>query len=138
MQLQNRISLTIEPSKPFTFGHQVVLLGGFGDVAHTWRWVTMLGIFFLFSLFLPFRCVSIGFARPETSSPRGTWRPDRQQLQLRSPLPRGHERLLLFPAALLPASAASHPSICQRRRKGKDSGQSRLQDERPRSCRQQR
>ena len=38
MQLQNRVSLTIKLSKPFTFAHPVVLLGGFGDMADTWRW----------------------------------------------------------------------------------------------------
>ena len=36
MQLQNRVSLTIKLSKPFTFGHPVALQGGFGDVADTW------------------------------------------------------------------------------------------------------
>ena len=38
MQLQNWVSLTIELSKPFKFGHLLVLLGGFGDVADTWQW----------------------------------------------------------------------------------------------------
>jgi len=35
MQFQNRILLTIQISKPFTFGHLVVLLGHFDDVADT-------------------------------------------------------------------------------------------------------
>jgi len=35
MQLQNRVSMTIELSKPFTFGYSVVLLGGFGGMTDT-------------------------------------------------------------------------------------------------------
>ena len=38
IELQNRVSSTIQLSKPFTFGHPAVLLGGFADVDATWRW----------------------------------------------------------------------------------------------------
>jgi hypothetical protein len=38
---QNQKSLAIELLKPFTFGHPVVLQGGFADVAATWWWAHM-------------------------------------------------------------------------------------------------
>ena len=39
IELQNRISLTIQPLKPFIFDHRAVLLPGFADVDATLRWV---------------------------------------------------------------------------------------------------
>jgi len=50
----NKICLIIKLSKPFIFSHPVVLLGGFGDVANTWRWDPHVSLFlFPISLFLP-------------------------------------------------------------------------------------
>ena len=38
IELQNRVSLATQLSKPSDFGHQMVLAGGFADVASTWLW----------------------------------------------------------------------------------------------------
>ena len=54
IQLQNRVSLTIQLSKPFTFGHPVILLDGFADVDDTWQWAHMSVYFFISLLFLYF------------------------------------------------------------------------------------
>ena len=37
MQLQNRVSLTVELSQAFIFDHLAVLKGGFADVDDTWQ-----------------------------------------------------------------------------------------------------
>ena len=54
MQLQNRVSLTIELSKLFTFGHPMVLQGGFSDVVDTCWWGPHVSLFFISLLFLSF------------------------------------------------------------------------------------
>ena len=38
IQLQNRVALTIQLSKPVTFGHPGGFECGFADVDATWRW----------------------------------------------------------------------------------------------------
>ena len=55
IQLQNRVALTIQLSKPVTFGHPGGFECGFADVDATWQWgppvsVTSLS---LSSLYLP-------------------------------------------------------------------------------------
>jgi hypothetical protein len=82
-QLQNRVSLTIELSKLFTFGYPVVLLDGFGDVADTWWWGPQYQGFFPFSLILPFRCVLTGLTGNLVAA--GNAASNRLLFRLRSP-----------------------------------------------------
>ena len=54
IELQNRVSLTTELLKPFTFGHPAVLVAGFTDVDAAWQWGPLVSVTTpLSSLYLP-------------------------------------------------------------------------------------
>ena len=113
IELQNRVSLATQLSKPSDFGHRMVLAGGFTDVASTWLWGPHVG------------CHSLHLAPSSFPRAAATPRPPAPASSPHSPSPRSPAPLRPAPSArattvlppwpLPPISTASEPCHGRRR-----------------------
>ena len=130
IELQNRVSLTTQLSKPFIFSHRTVLVSGFADVDATWRWGPPVSL--TLSFFSPLPLSPFSYRSPLTLRRRPPSSPS-APLRLTRPAALARGGAPVRPAAALARVAPAPPCAVMRAGRSAPATPSERPARRPRS-----